>query len=126
MKKSKLFTKLVLCIAVLICFSTSVNAESANVVLDVDESSVETRVIGLSQMVDYSAINEPGSLFKVYCNIHRSFPGKDWDKVQETLMDTPGVASGTVTADENANWKLELNPKGWGFIGCKAYGLIEY
>ncbi|QUH20200.1 hypothetical protein [Alkaliphilus sp. B6464] len=126
MKKSKLLINLALCLVVLICFSVSVNAETASVVLDASESSDSTDIIGLSDYVNYEAANSPNSLFSVYATVHRSFPGKGWSKERESLMAKGTGSKGKVTATQDANWQLELNPKGWGFIGCEAVGSIWY
>lgn len=125
MQKNKLAKFLALCF-VLVCLSVSVNAESTTVYLKADQSSVTSSTIGLSDYVNYYAANSPNSLFGVYAIVHRSFPGKGWINVSESLMDAGTNSSGRVDEDEEASWKLELNPWGWGFVGCEAVGEIKY
>ncbi|SCG83856.1 hypothetical protein DW1_2292 [Proteiniborus sp. DW1] len=125
MKKNKLTKFLVVCI-ILVCLSITVSAESATVYLRADQSSAISGVIGLSKSVDYYAANSPNSLFDVYAIVHRSFPGKGWYKVKESLMDAGTSSSGRLSEKEEASWKLQLNPWGWGFIGCEAVGEIKY
>lgn len=126
MKKSKIFTSLILSFVFLICFSISAYAASANVYLDPSESSDVSSAIGLSNYSEYSALNDAGSLFGVYAIVQRAYPGDGWEVVEETLMEAPGISNGDNYASEDASWRLELNPYGWGFIGCQASGKIWF
>ncbi|GAB6087970.1 hypothetical protein [Alkaliphilus crotonatoxidans] len=125
MKKNKLLKFLVLSI-VLLSFTISANAATATVYLRTDQSSASSSIIGLSNKADYYAANSPNSLFSVYANAYRAYPGKGWQQVAESLMSTGSSASGSLTGTEGANWYLELNPWGWGLIGCEAVGTISY
>ncbi|MBN4051091.1 hypothetical protein JYT99_03290 [bacterium AH-315-E09] len=126
MKKSRVLTTVVLCLTVLILAQSTVYAGSASVHLDYDDSSVVSSVIGLSNSVDISAINEKTSLWRVYSILHSSQPGKNWQKVRTVTMSVGGVDNGVYASVDSANFKLELNPRGWGFVGSKAYGNISY
>lgn len=126
MKKSKLRTKLVLCIAFLICFSARVNAASSYAILTQAQSSATSKVIGLSKFAKYSALNDKSSLHKVYANIYSSEPGKGWKKVKSSLMNAPGIAQGSTHSSKKSNWKLELKVKMPGNKWCKANGKIYY
>ncbi|NYB75552.1 hypothetical protein HZF24_15495 [Sedimentibacter hydroxybenzoicus DSM 7310] len=126
MKSKKVFSYLTLAVALLLCFSVNVYGASANAILLATESSTVSSAIGLSTYSDYSALNSKDSAYSVYANVQCAFPGKSWKQVESTLMAAPGIANGTNYATENANWRLELNPWGWGFIGCSANGIISY
>jgi hypothetical protein len=125
LKKRKLFTSFALSCAVLLSFSSSVSAVSTDVTLAKTQTSNVSGTIGLSSDATYMAANDGTSSHSVYAIVNKVAPGKSWVVAGESLMGA-GAIAGSSFVDNNASWKLELNPYGWSTSGCLATGSLWY
>jgi len=124
LKKRKLVTSLVLSLGILFSISSSASA-ATTVTLQPSQSQIISQPIGLQKLVVYNAKNYNSSKHRVYAIVNETSGGKGWLQAGSTLMGIGQSCSGSYSERSPKLWNIELNPYGWNFKECSAWGKIQ-